>query len=212
MTPWEFKNLWQNIVEQFSRRSLSISSDKLDAVAGVADDLGRRLPNQFLAGLWREDLVSHLSWYQNMSLKGFEAIAWNTERSCPSWSWIGLDGPISFSKAEKSGAVVESATITRSEIEIVDAHPQPRLVVEGVITLRLQVSQLPMADVISHLNWFEPGSPRAPAFSNILYLDGGKSNPFIRATVIEGNSGFMLPSGMRFAEVTRDSVGAQHAA
>jgi hypothetical protein len=51
---------WRNIVSEFSKRSLTFTSDKLPALSGVAAEFQMRTNDQYLAGIWREDIARDL--------------------------------------------------------------------------------------------------------------------------------------------------------
>lgn len=85
-----FTTSWNKIMCRYSYCDLTVSSDKLVAVAGIARrlcDFTGRDHNQYLAGLWREDLLGQLLWYT------FGENTRCPEYRAPSWSWASLDGP-----------------------------------------------------------------------------------------------------------------------
>jgi hypothetical protein len=55
--------LWYTMVEGYTRRHLSFTSDALPALSGIATLFSTAHRVKYLAGLWREDLVAGLSWY-----------------------------------------------------------------------------------------------------------------------------------------------------
>jgi len=169
-----FGDIWQGIVQESARRELTVPGDKLNALEGIVQELRRITRDEYLAGLWRSSLVSELSWYQDASNSDSNSMIWNSERSCPSWSWTKTDGPLSFSHAENSAVVILAAMITRNET--VGEHPNLRLVVEGSITLRAPMSTLPLDQSLPTFKFLNPGSSKQ-AFSNVSYLDGTLTNP-----------------------------------
>jgi hypothetical protein len=111
-----FRSLLRDLVQESSRRTLKMSGDKLNALEGIVQELRLQTGDEYLAGIWRKRLVSDLSWYQYEAHEGSQALKCNTERTCPSWSWIKTDGPVSFSHAENSNVEVEYARALRNEI------------------------------------------------------------------------------------------------
>ena len=85
----EFRKLWTGIVKMFTERDLTVRSDRLIALAGVAEVMGQALNDEYCAGLWQRNLAVELYWYPpaGRGLKprpsGYRA---------PSWSWASLDG------------------------------------------------------------------------------------------------------------------------
>lgn len=80
---------WVDVVKTYSRCSLTYSSDKLVAVAGMARFLAKRMDCEYLAGLWRRDLRHQLLW----SVVDEPAAKRHTTRA-PSWSWASVDAPV----------------------------------------------------------------------------------------------------------------------
>lgn len=97
---------WWTIINEYSRRNLTVESDKLPAIAGLAKFFHERLSRnqkqdvRYLAGLWSHSIVAGLgwkSWSQRMwydwvppevplpGEKGYKA---------PSWSWAALSGSL----------------------------------------------------------------------------------------------------------------------
>lgn len=85
------RSMWKWIVETYSRCQLSHSQDKLVAIAGLAHNIQEQTGDQYVAGMWRENLESWLCW---------SAVWRDTKRIdpyvAPSWSWASLDGPVSY--------------------------------------------------------------------------------------------------------------------
>ncbi|KAI0323731.1 HET-domain-containing protein [Cubamyces sp. BRFM 1775] len=82
---------WWEIVEDYTRRKLTNPSDKLIAISGLAEMFAPTLGQDYLAGLWRNTLLTDLSWScdspQSLSL---------TEYRGPSWSWAYIDNSVSL--------------------------------------------------------------------------------------------------------------------
>lgn len=105
-SPWEH---WYRLVEEYTTRSLTVGTDKLVAVAGVATSLKRREPTPtYVAGLWREDLAAGLIWgakydhYDGRKTWGYglhdecSVLVHAPRGRAPSWSWASVDGPVIF--------------------------------------------------------------------------------------------------------------------
>lgn len=83
--------IWVRLVENYSSRAFTKSSDKLIALAGLARLVQRNYPSRYLAGLWEDDLPEALLWHK--------ASGWlkrpNKYRA-PSWTWAALDGAVHY--------------------------------------------------------------------------------------------------------------------
>ncbi|OAG05897.1 HET-domain-containing protein [Paraphaeosphaeria sporulosa] len=98
---------WRYICEEYSRRQLTVSSDKMVALSGVADLFQSSLNDTCMAGLWRTTIVSDMCWRC-----WSEAVIWITPISrkrrypwestrprdygAPSWSWMSVHNEIEY--------------------------------------------------------------------------------------------------------------------
>ena len=137
---------WFHFVTQYSYANFTNTGDRLFALSSVARAvkpfLGR---TDYLAGLWRHDLIRGLGWYcyapRFKSRTHFEAIA-------PSWSWASVVGPIGFA--------VNGLRLWKYDlVEIVDVQVKPTLaqdefgsVLEGRLKIKgtLESHCLPVED------------------------------------------------------------------
>ncbi|KAH8757702.1 heterokaryon incompatibility protein-domain-containing protein [Diaporthe sp. PMI_573] len=87
------KEDWKGVIEEYTRRRLTFSSDRLAAVAGLAARAHAAHPEiEYLAGLWSDTLPQSLLW---------EADNWTASERirphiAPSWSWASVTGPVSW--------------------------------------------------------------------------------------------------------------------
>lgn len=91
----DIHNAWTEVVEDYTRRTASVESDKLVACAAVAEQFHRALGSDYLAGLWRSDtLLVHLLW--SVDLKNTDRLRSPHTRPAayraPSWSWAAIEG------------------------------------------------------------------------------------------------------------------------
>jgi hypothetical protein len=85
--------IWYDLVELYSARSLTVSSDKLPAISGIARLMHRGFRCEYGAGLWKEDLPKGLCWYVEADITHStddlnESIVTTQQNNhAPSWSW-----------------------------------------------------------------------------------------------------------------------------
>lgn len=111
---WVLYKTWRRIVESYCRCELTEMSDKLVAVAGLAQRMQSMLGDSYLAGLWRQNILSELLWYvESPSFKNFRPQPYRA----PSWSWASMEGPITYSgdKTCVSLASLLEAKVTPSD-------------------------------------------------------------------------------------------------
>ncbi|KAF2465673.1 HET-domain-containing protein [Lindgomyces ingoldianus] len=85
---------WNAIIYIYTESNLTVPSDKLIALSGVANDMKCALdklrtgPHRYLAGLWEERLREDLLWNADSGGKRLE------KYRAPSWSWAAIDGKV----------------------------------------------------------------------------------------------------------------------
>lgn len=104
---------WRSkVLIPYSFRRLTKSIDKLVALSAVASLFQARFKANYLAGLWKEDLIRELLW------KSFDSREARAESSyAPSWSWasVSLEGqwysyPLDEGNEEPLAEVLEAST------------------------------------------------------------------------------------------------------
>ncbi|EXJ92022.1 hypothetical protein A1O3_00572 [Capronia epimyces CBS 606.96] len=100
---------WQWVVENYAQRKLFAPSDKLPALAGLANQFRQRTGATYLAGLWREELPLGLLWTIQTAGSGSGSDSGSgrglgvrdtghsaAEYRAPSWSWASIDGAVHY--------------------------------------------------------------------------------------------------------------------
>jgi hypothetical protein len=92
--------LWYRLIEEYTRRSLSLNEDKLTAIAGLANRLTTSTGEEYVCGLLKGDLVHGLLWqssFHGFSTRTETMLLKRIENSqAPSWSWASLDGVVGW--------------------------------------------------------------------------------------------------------------------
>lgn len=126
---------WSAIVSLYSDTRLTIPSDKLVAVSGLAKDVRRALqslelgPCSYLAGLWEDVLMETLVWYVKVGSPAERA----TDYRAPSWSWASLDGPL-FVPDVFFEETIELSSLLSAHMEFI-SYDETTEVRNGVLTL-----------------------------------------------------------------------------
>lgn len=97
--------LWYALVQEYTKRQLSNSSDRMFAIAGLASELWKLYPllGAYLAGLWETHLPVGLLWICDRSYaERTKAIPVPTSLAhLPSWSWMRYQCSIRYLFPEK---------------------------------------------------------------------------------------------------------------
>jgi hypothetical protein len=113
-----FIETWMNIIEHYTTRDISKKRDKLPAISALARKVYALRSSDYLAGIWRKDLVYELGWMSfscNSPSETSEesSIAQSDDRihysnsytskplhRAPSWSWASVDGQVTYPYGE----------------------------------------------------------------------------------------------------------------
>jgi hypothetical protein len=98
---------WMHLVQRYSERNFTFLSDKIAAVAGLAQMVQASIPatedSTYLAGLFLRSLPRHLLWtvesrggsaYRTATAP--DAPARSVPPRAPTWSWVSVDNPVSY--------------------------------------------------------------------------------------------------------------------
>lgn len=91
----EALQLWSYIITEFTARNMTCDSDRLLAIANIANQLSPALHSGYVAGQWTFSTMG-LLWYPNDSTKCRRSKP-HSGHNVPSWSWASIEGsPIFF--------------------------------------------------------------------------------------------------------------------
>ncbi|KAK8103006.1 HET-domain-containing protein [Apiospora sp. TS-2023a] len=120
--PWECQKLqsssfvcpenqslpWSSLVELYSHANLTRSSDRLPALSGIAMRQYEVEKDQYLAGMWRKNLVYQLLWS-----KREHQLNKRPKWQAPTWSWASINGGVTTSSMPPSSK-------TKHKIRVLD--------------------------------------------------------------------------------------------
>lgn len=87
-----YHELWRKMVQDYNSRRLTHRSDKFPALSGLALEFAYLLNDEYVAGLWKKDLVRGLCWKWLSN----RARQQSTHNYGPSWSWAKMNVPITY--------------------------------------------------------------------------------------------------------------------
>src|SRR3569833_2176974 len=83
---------WYRLVNDFAQRKLGLASDRLPAIGGVATAIHRITGAEYLAGLWRDNLLHDMLWYADTRDWLCRPDVWRA----PTWSWASVEAPVVY--------------------------------------------------------------------------------------------------------------------
>lgn len=173
------------VVEHYSKTKLTYGSDRLPALSGIAARQQRVTRDQYLAGMWKESLITQLSW---------EVLGKKSRRPewrAPTWSWASIDGDVGHFKLEDCNEY----------IRVVDAWARPSgpdpygAAVDGELTLscahliRAKINRDGKVGVHNEDPEHGPGPEGARVtFDCLEEVSDLSEGPFYALPVIEGDT------------------------
>lgn len=129
---------WYEVVRTYSDRELTVSSDKLPAVAGIAARVQAISQDQYLAGHWLRELERSLFW--KAETRGRGASSRVKGYRAPSWSWASVDGYTAWDFADLSPGQDYASSIEVLEAKVeVDGKNAFGCVKEGKLVLKANI-------------------------------------------------------------------------
>ena len=134
---------WTQIVTTYSNAALTVPSDRLPAISGIAKVIQQKLEDIYLAGLWLTDIPRGLTWY-TQSFRDHDRLAQSSNDTllpyvALSWSWASVTSGVHvFYRVPNYSSyqfVSESIHIVGYEIKVRGLDPLGE-VSGGVLILR----------------------------------------------------------------------------
>ena len=98
---------WGQMVCTYTSLELTVPSDKLPAISGVAQEYQKVTKSRYIAGMWEDTLLSQLLWRATYFVKRPD------EYRAPTWSWASVDGEVD---ADTFGELTMATWSGREEI------------------------------------------------------------------------------------------------
>lgn len=110
---------WIRVVEEYSERYLTVESDRLPALSGLAKQFQSAGAGTYLAGLWSENLLQLLHW--RVDPRSEQPSRNKNNYLAPSWSWVSINGRIQFPCRDE----VSGKTKRQPAVRLLDAKYTP---------------------------------------------------------------------------------------
>ncbi|KAJ3467886.1 hypothetical protein MRS44_005450 [Fusarium solani] len=124
---------WHTLLDEFSKRSLTLPGDRLPAIGGIAERLGLQSEDRYLAGIWQSHLPSGLLWIVDRYVRGSPQPQ-PSAYVAPSWSWASTIRPINGHVFVDSG--ISMVDIVRDNVRAATEGATYGKVIYGSLTLR----------------------------------------------------------------------------
>ena len=126
---------WTQIVSDYSKRSLSVASDKLPALSGIAARCSQLFNQAYIAGLWEYNLRDGLKWHVGEP-KAYRP----SEYRAPTWSWASVFGEIVWpeviGRPYGDSAISQSTKVLECKVTPANSASPFGRVFDGSLTLQ----------------------------------------------------------------------------
>ena len=113
--------LWQQLVNRYTLADLTYpEKDKLIAISGLARGIGP--PSEYVAGLWKHELLEAIRWLVRDVEKGLKPRRASNYRA-PSWSWASIDGPVLSPGRTSPKSPINAARLLDVHVELLTDDP-----------------------------------------------------------------------------------------
>jgi hypothetical protein len=83
---------WYHLVGVYTHRSLTLGTDRLPAISGIAAQFGKFIGDEYRAGLWASEMGTELRWCNNFYSDQLQPRPVGYQG--PSWSWASVNVPV----------------------------------------------------------------------------------------------------------------------
>ena len=92
--PWF--QAWLKLVEKYSYRRLTVATDRLPALSGIASRLGEATGDQYCAGIWQSRILQGMPWQKSRIPTSTTNYNSESRLQGPTWSWASISYPVLF--------------------------------------------------------------------------------------------------------------------
>ncbi|KAK3897632.1 heterokaryon incompatibility protein-domain-containing protein [Staphylotrichum tortipilum] len=122
---WFLPMTWPQMVAEYSPLQLTFGSDKLPAFSGLADYVGRRGEDRYLAGLWRGSLLVDIP----------DGVGRTPPYRAPTWSWASIDWRVQYNLGRLNRATVVLASVRKAKCSLAAGASPTGPVTDGFVVL-----------------------------------------------------------------------------
>lgn len=123
---------WRAVVAAYSKTALTYAQDRSVAISGIAKEFQSLLKDDYLAGMWKSNIVSNLLWHVDDYAENIVDVrSKDLENTSPSFSWLSLENAVRLGSEENAATLrseeddpsyvrrVPMAKFVRSELDYV---------------------------------------------------------------------------------------------
>ncbi|KAG9250597.1 heterokaryon incompatibility protein-domain-containing protein [Emericellopsis atlantica] len=132
-------SFWSDMVSVYTGRKLTFETDRQIAISAIARALAKQYGDEYIAGLWKGNLVPGLTWHNDIRLPVIKNVAAGSgvqlPNRPPSWSWLSAEKLVSTYRLLPGHCEVISTDVQEGGLN--DSGPA-----RGCIKLRAQTGTM----------------------------------------------------------------------
>lgn len=128
-----YKRWAAGVVPLYTAGKLTVLSDKLPALSGIAQQFQRCLrarfgvADEYLAGMWRGDLAQQLLWLIGPYVGRPRLAPYPVECGIPTWSWASVNGVVSHAWEEQEDGLDPLFTVREVSVDLATSDPTGKI-------------------------------------------------------------------------------------
>lgn len=130
----DLRDAWTALVDFYSNCKFTRLSDKMIALAGLAENMRNATEDIYLAGLWKNDLQKQLRWVTDCDVRKQLNRFRSPTYLAPTWSWASVDGPV---MSDDRYCAVNEESLSCIEILDVSIHSEHPSKLHSFVASRL---------------------------------------------------------------------------
>ncbi|KAL5356657.1 heterokaryon incompatibility protein-domain-containing protein [Aspergillus floccosus] len=101
--PQEAYKDWHEVVNEYTSRELTIPSDRLPAISGIAQVVQDITKSRYIAGVWLDNLLADFIWQaaMNNNIEGSHTVIPLVEYRAPTFSWASIEHKVTYTGSGK---------------------------------------------------------------------------------------------------------------
>ncbi|KAL0933711.1 heterokaryon incompatibility protein [Colletotrichum truncatum] len=143
---------WCKLVQSYSRLALTVEDDRLVALSGLANEIGKTFGDKCLYGHWRSRLRQSLRWSRSPGRRKGSCSEDTAVRPVPSWSWPSVRDAVDISDSD----IRDDGSVFAWLMEVVDVSGElDHLKVTTEIGSTCKLHILGMVEPLRYDSWRE---------------------------------------------------------
>ncbi|KAH0536321.1 hypothetical protein FGG08_006794 [Glutinoglossum americanum] len=139
--------LWYDLIEEYTQRRFKYISDRLVAISGLAQIFGNAIrSHEYVAGLWKPDLIRGLIWHTNGAKLIPRQSADNMRafnNAFPSWSWASVGYEVVKNSQKNNNNFQALSLVEDVQVDLVDQLNPFGAVKSGSVTITGPLKKAP---------------------------------------------------------------------